>query len=69
MHTQSNTGHGRIEKRTCSIIKDTDWICKNEQWEGLQTLIAIESERINKATGKEQTETRYYISSNNGGAA
>lgn len=69
MHTQSNTGHGRIEKRTCRIIKETDWICNSQQWEELKTLIAIESLRIDKATGKEQTEIRYYISSSNGDAA
>ncbi len=68
VHTQRNTGHGRIEKRTCRIIKDTDWIC-NSEWEELKTLIAIESQRIDKATGKEQTETRYYISSSNANAA
>ncbi len=69
VHTQTNMGHGRIEKRTCRIIKDTDWICNSEQWEELKTLIAIESQRIDKATGKEQTETRYYISSSNADAA
>lgn len=69
VHTQTNMGHGRIEKRTCRIIKDTDWICSSDQWEELKTLIAIESKRIDKATGKEQTETRYYISSSNADAA
>ena len=62
-HIQSNMGHGRIEKRTCSIITNIDWICSKEGWEGLQTLVAIESRRIQKATGIVQTENRYYISS------
>lgn len=48
--TQVNTDHGRIEKRTCSIITGTEWICKKEKWEGLQTLIKIQSERIIKST-------------------
>lgn len=69
VHSQINAGHGRIEKRTCRIIKDADWICNREQWEGLQTLVAIESERTQKATGIKQTEIRYYISSSNAGAA
>jgi len=62
-HIQKNIGHGRIEKRTCRIITDTDWICKKQNWKGLQTLIAIESNRIFKATGETQSETRYFISS------
>lgn len=61
--TQLNTGHGRIEKRTCKIIKDTDWVCKKEEWKKLQTLICIESERTNKATGAFEKHTRYFISS------
>jgi predicted transposase YbfD/YdcC len=60
---QLNLGHGRIEKRSCSIITNTEWICKKDKWEGVQTLIRIQSERTQKATGASQTETRYYIAS------
>ncbi len=67
--TQINTGHGRIEKRTCSIITNTDWICKKDKWEGLQTLIRIQSERTQKATGATETQTRYYIASRKADAA
>ena len=67
--TQINAGHGRIEKRTCSIITDTEWICKKDKWEGLQTLIKIQSERTQKATGASQTQTRYYIASRKADAA
>ncbi len=69
VHIQSNVDHGRIEQRTCRIIKDTDWVCHKEQWKGLQTLIAIESHRTQKSTGKTQTETRYFISSSNADAS
>ena len=62
-NTVFNTNHGRIEKRTCSVISHTDWICKSDKWEGLQTLIKIDSERTIKATGNKETQTRYYISS------
>jgi len=68
-HSQANTGHGRIEKRTCSIITDTDWICDEKQWQQLHTLIRIESERTNKATGAMETQVRYYISSKQADAA
>ena len=62
-HSQTNLGHGRIEKRTCSIITDTDWVCDEKQWERLHTLIRIESERTIKATGAMEKQVRYYISS------
>ena len=67
--TQVNTDHGRIEKRTCSIITGTEWICKKEKWEGLQTLIKIQSERIIKSTDDKQSQTKYYISSRKADAA
>ncbi len=57
---QTDMGHGRIEKRICRIITDTDWICKKQNWKGLQTLIAIESNRTFKATGETQNQTRYF---------
>ena len=60
---QSTLGHGRIEKRTCRIITAIEWVCKAQDWQGLQTLIEIKSERIIKATGVKQTQIRHYISS------
>lgn len=63
VHEQSNLGHGRIEKRTCRVITAMEWICKSEDWQGLQTLIEIKSERTIKATGVKETQTRHYISS------
>ena len=60
---QSNLGHGRIEKRTCRIITAMEWVCKAQDWQGLQTLIEIKSERTIKATGVKETQVRYYISS------
>lgn len=61
--TQTNLGHGRIEKRTCRIITAMEWVCKSEDWQGLQTLIEIKSERTIKATGIKETQVRHYISS------
>jgi len=67
---QVNVAHGRIEKRKCSIITDTDWICKEQNWTNLHTLIKIESERSFKAVeSKSEVQTRYYISSHKGDAA
>ena len=55
--------HGRIEKRTCKLITDMDWICKQHNWKNLQSIICIESGRTILSTGEIQSETRYYISS------
>ncbi len=67
--TSLEIGHGRIEKRTCDVITDTDWICNLQEWKGLKSLIRITAERTNKASGEKQQECRYYISSNMPGAA
>lgn len=62
-HTTTEKSHGRIEKRTCSIITDVDWISKKDQWKSLQTIVAIQSERTLLQTGEKQEEKRFYISS------
>ncbi|MBD0287644.1 MAG: ISAs1 family transposase [Flavisolibacter sp.] len=61
--TEMNMGHGRIERRICRVLQDTEWVCKAEEWKGLKTLIEISAERTGKSTGEWQKETRYYISS------
>ena len=60
--TSKELGHGRIESRTCKVIKDMGWISQREKWESLKSIVCIESKRIDKLTGKEQAEKRYYIS-------
>lgn len=59
---QSTLGHGRLEKRTCRVITDKDWICKSGQWKDLASLVEITAERTDKQTGAYQKEVRYYIS-------
>jgi predicted transposase YbfD/YdcC len=61
--TDTDTGHGRVETRKCTILKDLGHITQKEGWPKLTTLIRIESERFFKVSGKAETETRYYISS------
>ena len=56
-------GSGRVEQRHCSVIADLDLIEKAAEWASLKALARIESERYHKATGKTETETRYYITS------
>ena len=60
---QNDLGHGRIEKRTCSVIEDLSMVDQKDQWDSLRSLVKIESERCNKRTQEIEKETRYYISS------
>ena len=61
--TSIETGHGRIEKRTCKVITDMDWISKPKNWKKLQSIISIETQSTDKLTGETQSEKRFYISS------
>jgi predicted transposase YbfD/YdcC len=56
-------GHGRIERRVCSVVADTSLIEKASEWASLQGLVRIQAERYHKATGKTEREIRYYITS------
>lgn len=62
-HTQKEVGHGRIEVRTTSVITDIDWICNKGDWKKLACIVMVFSRRIDKKTGKEESSSRYYISS------
>ena len=55
--------HGRYETRNCKILDATKvWSSEfYEQWEGVKTLIKIESSRTIDSVSSE--ESRYYISS------
>lgn len=55
--------HGRVEKRTYSVINDLKWIEKKEDWKGLKSIVKVESEVYNKLSGKTTTEIRFYICS------
>jgi predicted transposase YbfD/YdcC len=58
---QTDTGHGRVETRRCSVINDLSMIEHADEWEGLQCLVKVESTRYFKCSGKEETDTRLYI--------
>jgi predicted transposase YbfD/YdcC len=55
--------HGRIEIRRAWVVEDDAirWLEKGDQWPGLKSIAAIESER--RIGGKTTIETRYFISS------
>jgi predicted transposase YbfD/YdcC len=56
-------GHGRIETRECSVYNNLEMIEDAHQWEGLNTILQVNSQRTIKATGETTFQTRYYISS------
>ena len=63
-HSDVSSGHGRIETRTCQqLLINKTWLDKKYQWKGLKSIIKVTSEVIEKSTGKETRETRWYISS------
>lgn len=63
---QIEKGHGRIETRRCEVITNLEYVDNRTDWKNLQSIIKITSRRD---TGKKQeTETRYYISSLSDGA-
>jgi predicted transposase YbfD/YdcC len=61
--TDLDSGHGRIEIRNCSVYQDLSLIENASAWESLYAVIKIDSYRYIKCSGKEQWETRYYITS------
>ncbi len=63
--THIDSGHGRVETRSCDIITDLKFLDVKEDWMNLNSVIRVKSERHNKSTNTTSNETRYYISSLN----
>jgi predicted transposase YbfD/YdcC len=72
-HIDLDKGHGRIEERRMSVLRETDWLAGSRRFPGelrlpgaaclLRTETRVESRRATR------TETRYFISSRALGAA
>jgi predicted transposase YbfD/YdcC len=61
---QDNGGHGRIESRRCRTLPAALLpACLREEWEGLTTLVEIQSERLIVASGAYSSEERHYLGS------
>ena len=58
-----DSDHGRVETRECYVLPLMYLFKFKLKWKGLQSLVCIKSERVNKSTGEISNETRYYISS------
>jgi predicted transposase YbfD/YdcC len=60
---QLDAGHGRVETRLCQVISELSLIEQSGEWAGLKCLVKVESVRYFKSTGKEEEDTRLYITS------
>lgn len=63
-HTTVDKGHGRIEKRTATVIESKGQLVKEiaSKWSGLSSVVRVETETL-LAKGKIRRESRYYLSS------
>jgi predicted transposase YbfD/YdcC len=59
--TQTEGDHGRIEQRSCSVIRQMTWIGEKDKWANLKSVIKIDATR--EIGQNITTEVRYYISS------
>lgn len=66
-HVEHDKGHGRIERRAVSVIREVDWLSGERRFPGelrlpgAACLVRVDAE-VERA-GKVHRETRYYISS------
>jgi predicted transposase YbfD/YdcC len=60
-HRQWNESHGRFEARRCWAASGLDWLEGRQEWQGLRSVVFVESERF--IGEKLSVETRYYLSS------
>jgi len=58
---QTDAGHGRIEVRTCMLLRDLGWIRNREAWRGLDGIAVVVRERTDKGSGKTTSETSCFI--------
>jgi len=56
-------GHGRIHERRCRVFYGVDSISGIDKFRGVCAVVEITTHTTYKATGKETSQTRYYITS------
>jgi predicted transposase YbfD/YdcC len=66
-HTTHDKGHGRIEQRTVSVVREVDWLSGGRRFPGELRLpdvaCIVRVEACIERGGKTHEETRYYIAS------
>ena len=56
-------GHGRIEKRTCYLCRNLNWLTEKDEWSKLNAVGMLMCERTVKKSGKKSIEQRYFLTS------
>lgn len=64
--SQTDKGHGRLETRECTVIKNLDWLLEPAKWDSLNCIVQIKSTVIKN--NKQTVEERHYITSLDGDA-
>lgn len=59
----TDSGHGRLEKRTASLCRDLSWLTTAEDWPNLAAVGMVECESTHELSGKQSTERRVFITS------
>ena len=62
-YTTADSGHGRQEQRTVSVLPAAGHVSQGQEWLGLLTLVMVVRVVACQATGAVTTEVRYFISS------
>lgn len=64
VHEHHDKGHGRVEKRVCTVTDYLDWLPAKvrREWLGLRSIVRVES-RAELSDGRVREDTRYYLSS------
>lgn len=60
-YTATEKSHGRIDRRTCEVIRGVTDLPGQEDWMDLKSIVCVT--RISTCQGKETSEVRYFISS------
>jgi predicted transposase YbfD/YdcC len=66
-HVDLDKGHGRIEQRRMTVLRDTDWLAGDRRFPGELRLpgaaCLLRAETVVETRGVTRTETRYFIAS------
>ena len=62
-YSETTSGHGRVETRTCWQTDYLEWFEDWRKWSGLHSVCMIETERTLKKTGETSRARRFFISS------
>lgn len=61
---EPDNGHGRLDERRVWASGDVDWLRRRHpDWPDLRGIVCVEGRRLDFATARQSTQTRYYLTS------